>query len=1020
MAEPSRKGLPSGMEKSMKKDKKPLALIVDDGPGMNELLAVRLAHEGFDTESAVNAEEAEAKFAEACPDVMLVDYSLPGRNGLQLIEKLRIAGLSRGCEELPPFIVITGHGDERLAVEMMKLGAADYLVKDTDFLSKVGPAAARALRESRTRRLLRESENRYRDLVENINDAIFTLSAEARFTYISGAIRPISGYYPEEIIGREFTEWIHPDDLPELKRSFADSIAGRLTPAEFRFRRKDGSYGWGRTSSRPIIEKGRVAGLRGLLSDITGQKEAETLLGHSEARFHAFFHDMPMGVAVYRPVGGGADLEFVDFNPGAERIEGIKKESVIGRKVTELFPGIKELGLLKVFAEVSADGKPRTLTSSYYKDSRTRGWRENTVFRLPDGLIASVYRDTTAEETAKLEVKENEEKFRSLVEGSNDAVFVHTLGGGAGNFIEVNTAACERLGYTREELTRMGPTDIDAGGMEEAHGKALEELAREGRAIFEMFHRSKSGERIPVEVSARRFEYKGKPHIVSIARDIRELRRTEAALRKSEETFRQLVENAPDGIFIQLDKKLEYLNPEALRILGAGTEEELKGTSIFDRFHPDSHDTVRERVDLLMKEKKRVPEIEEVCLRLDGSRFPAMISAVPFEKDGKKGAIVTIRDITERKRMEEDLLKSQKIESLGMLAGGIAHDFNNILTGITANLSMLLSKLGGEGEAGEALNEALTAANTAKGLTRQLLAFAEGGKPVKKETNAGKVISEAARLALRGTPCSLELKVAPDLWSIEADETQLAQVIVNLCSNAAQAMPGGGRLAISAGNTERDGAPFIEVSVSDAGTGIPEKYLKSVFDPYFTTKKQGHGLGLPMAYSIVKGHGGDISVASESGKGTIFTVSLPATGRRPAPAAAPAAEPARGSGRVLVMDDEKVVLKACRRMITSLGYECTLAEDGAGALAAYENAAAEGNPFDAVIMDLTIQGGMGGKETIAELRKKHPGAKVIASSGYATGTPVSEYAAMGFDGLLAKPYNYEELAALLKKLIGGK
>ncbi|MDT8287311.1 MAG: PAS domain S-box protein, partial [Elusimicrobiales bacterium] len=647
--------------------------------------------------------------------------------------------------------------------------------------------------------------------------------------------------------------------------------------------------------------------------------------------------------------------------------------------------------------------------------------RENTVFSLPGGLLAAVYRDTTFEETSKVGVKESEEKFRSLVEGSNDAVFVHPFGADArpGNFIEVNTAACERLGYSREELMRMGPADVDAGGMDEERGKALEKLGREGRAIFEMTHRSRTGETIPVEVSARRFEYKGKPHIVSIARDIRDLRRTEAALRKSEETFRHLVENAPDGIFIQLEEKLEYLNPEAVRILGAGSEDELKGTSIFDRFHPDFHDTVRERVDLLMKEKKRVPEIEEVCLRLDGSRFPAMISAVPFEKDGKKGAIVTIRDITERKRMEEDLLKSQKIESLGMLAGGIAHDFNNILTGITANLSMLLSRTGRQGDEGEALNEALAAANTAKGLTRQLLAFSEGGKPVKKEIDAGKAVSEAAHLALRGTPCSLDLKVAPDLWSIEADETQLAQVIVNLCSNAAQAMPGGGRLIISAANAERGGDPFIEVSVADAGTGIPGKYLESIFDPYFTTKKQGHGLGLPMAYSIVKGHGGEISVVSESGKGSIFTISLPATGRRPGPAAAPAAAPVSGSGRILVMDDEEVVLKAARRMITSLGYECALAEDGAGALAIYDSAAAEGNPFDAVIMDLTIQGGMGGREAVAELRKKHPGAKVIASSGYAAGTPVSEYAAMGFDGLLAKPYNYEELASLLKKLTSG-
>lgn len=412
----------TGTEAVMKNSTKALALIVDDGPGIAELLTERLARAGIETAAAGTAEEAEAAFGELCPDIILVDYSLPGRSGLQLIEDLRGKAEAKGCEELPPFIVITGHGDERLAVEMMKLGAADYLVKDSEFLGKVAPAVTRALREHRTRLELRESENRYRDLVENLNDAVFTLDADGRFTYMSAAIRAISGHYPEEVVGTPFAGWIHPEDLPAVNRDFAGALDGTLKASEFRFRKKDGSYGWGRTSSRLVMDKGRVAGLRGLFSDITGQKRTMALLEESEARFRAFFNELPMGVAVYRPLKENGDFEIVDFSPEAERIEGIKKTDILGRKVTECFPGVKELGLLKLFSETATDGRPRTLTSSYYKDPREKGWRENAIFRLPTGLIAAVYRDTTAEETAKLEVKEKEEKYRALLESLPDIV----------------------------------------------------------------------------------------------------------------------------------------------------------------------------------------------------------------------------------------------------------------------------------------------------------------------------------------------------------------------------------------------------------------------------------------------------------------------------------------------------------------------------------------------------------------------------------------------------------------------
>ncbi|HBE87925.1 MAG TPA: hypothetical protein DDW67_02135 [Elusimicrobia bacterium] len=1127
----------------MKESAKTLALIVDDGPGIVELISEKLAREGIETVSAGTAEEAETVIGDRRPDITLVDYSLPGRNGLQLMESVR-GKLAAAGGDCPPFIVITGHGDERLAVEAMRLGAVDYLIKDAEFLSKVGPAAVRALREYKTRRQLAESESRFRTLFECGNDAAFVHpfgkdGVPGKFTAVNDVACARLGYTREELLDMGPAD-VDADGMDDKRRAALERLASTGHAIFIMVHKaKNGDRIPVEISASRFETAGGVF-LVSICRDITERVKAETALRHSEARFRAFFSDLPMGVALLRPLDGGADFEFLDFSPEAERIEGLKKESVLGRKVTDVFPGVGALGLLKVFSEVLADGKPRTLTSSYYKDSRNQGWRENTVFRLPDGLIASVYRDTTAEETAKLEIREKEEKYRALLESLPDIVM---------NFDRElrHTYVSENVSLTGMEARQfLNRTHAELGFPPDLC-RLLEEKLKS------VFGRGKPAEtefEADLPTGRKVYNWRLTPQrdpdgevvsVTTLARDITDYRSLET-------DYRQLFDSMLDGFALHemildgdgrpADYRFLRLNPAferltglkaaetegrtALEILGDDAKEwvEIYGKvaltgepasfekfiKLLDRYYAilafrprpgqfaaiftdvteqkKAETTLRENAAMLemagrfarfgawsvdlaagvchwsdevaaiheepagfspplekginyyapeWREKINAvfaacagggtpyDETMEIITAKGNRRWVRAIGRAERDADNRIMRVSgSFQDITDRKRMEEDLLKSQKVESLGMLAGGIAHDFNNILTGITANLSMLISKAGGEGETGEALNEALAAANTAKGLTRQLLAFAEGGKPLKKELDAGRAVAEAARLALRGSSCSPELNIAPDLWSVEADETQLSQVIVNLVTNAAQSMPGCGKVTVAAVNEGGAGSPSLKITVADTGTGIPGKYLKDIFDPYFTTKKQGHGLGLTMAYSIIKGHGGDIRAESEQGRGTVFTITLPATGRRPAgtPAVSPA--PETGHGRVLVMDDEEVVLKACRRMITSLGYECALAGDGEAALKAYEAAAAEGKPFDAVIMDITIQGGMGGREAVAELRKKHPDAKVIASSGYASGAPVSEYAAMGFDGLLAKPYNYDEMAALLKKTIGGK
>ncbi len=393
------------------------------------------------------------------------------------------------------------------------------------------------------------------------------------------------------------------------------------------------------------------------------------------------------------------------------------------------------------------------------------------------------------------------------------------------------------------------------------------------------------------------------------------------------------------------------------------------------------------------------------------------------------GAVRTVRgyiqDVTERKRAEAAMVAAQKLDSLGTLAGGIAHDFNNLLTGITGNLSLLRRAVGEGAGAGELFAEAEAACFSARGLARQLLTFASGGEPVKSFVDLRTLVREAVSFSLRGTSVKAELAEKDGKFCVLGDKDQLFQVFQNLALNAAQAMSGGGRMKVSvkagpvaAGNSYRlrEGT-YAEVSVADEGPGMTEAVLSRVFEPYFTTKGGGRGLGLAVCRSVLLKHGGNIAVSSEPGKGSEFTVWLPviAEGCADAP---PAPVPAgHAKGRLLVMDDEEVVYKALKRMLTALGYSVEVEVDGGKAVAAWEAARKEGRPFSAAILDLTVAGGMGGLEAARLLKSLDPGAKLIASSGYSEDPVMADHAAHGFDGVLTKPYSLDDLARTLSRTL---
>jgi PAS domain S-box-containing protein len=393
------------------------------------------------------------------------------------------------------------------------------------------------------------------------------------------------------------------------------------------------------------------------------------------------------------------------------------------------------------------------------------------------------------------------------------------------------------------------------------------------------------------------------------------------------------------------------------------------------------------------------------------------------------GAVLVLRDITERNRMEEKLQNAAKMESVGILAGGIAHDFNNILTAVLSNLTLLQLDLSAMPDQAALLDEAVHATKRAGDLTLQLLTFSKGGDPVRSAVQLPEIVKEAATFAHRGSGAKSEFSLPPDLWAANVDKAQISQVIQNLVINATQAMAHGGTLRIEASNAHvppgslgvLSEGDYVCITVTDTGAGIAAEHLSRIFDPYFTTKLQGHGLGLATVFSIIKRHQGHIEVSSTVGKGTSFTFWLPAA---PVADAAPSVPPrfATGAakGRVLFMDDEVPILTMAERLMRRMGLEFESVADGAEAIKRYKSAKEAGRPFDLVVMDLTIPGGMGGREAISVLRRYDPGVRAIVSSGYSSDLAMADFRKHGFKGMVAKPYDISELASVIRGVLAEK
>jgi len=667
-----------------------------------------------------------------------------------------------------------------------------------------------------------------------------------------------------------------------------------------------------------------------------------------------------------------------------------------------------------------------TADQNLLSDKKTFVIIRSLLFVLMYGfLIFQFFKKSSKTELALLISKE---RYHDLFEATLDIIFTIAPNG---IITSLNKAFEEATGFSREEWLGKAFVDLIAAAERAKVQELLDKILSEKRSVkFEVQLLSIVIDNFICEVTLTLPDY-GKEtfELIGIARNITERKKAEQDLAAQKERLAVTLRSIGDGVIAtDIIGRIVLINPVAERLTGWKHEESLGKplTAVF-KFVNSNNKPCLNPVERVLESGESVGLTKNtVLVSKDGHERYISSNGAPIRNtDGRIiGVVLVFRDISERRKNEEEMLKTQKLESIGLLAGGIAHDFNNILAGVLANTQLAKMMLTNGKDVTKYLEGIEEAVNRATGLTRQLLTFSKGGAPIKKTASIAELIQATVDFTLRGSNVKCKLSIREDLWSAEVDPGQMSQVINNLIINAYQAMPDGGLIFVSAENMviENEDAAipkgkYVKIIIEDQGVGIAEEHLPLIFDPYFTTKENGSGLGLATSYSIIKKHDGYIEVNSELGRGTTFAIILPASEKHDVDYLPKSQLIQKGQGKILIMDDDDMVREVAGEMLSVLGYEVEYAKDGNEVLQYFMDSKQAGKPFDAIIMDLTVPGGMGGKSTMEKLISIEPNIKVIVSSGYSNNPVMAEYQKYGFSGVVAKPYKIEELSQTLYQVL---
>ena len=872
---------------------------------------------------------------------------------------------------------------------------------------------------------------RLNDLIEQSADAILRMDDEMRINYANKTTKDLYGYTFAELEGKTLEFLMAEADSEEVIRDIFFQVSKGITYyGEHLSIKKEGTVFYCYIKVMPLFDEDlNIYGYMASLADISEEKKAREELVFRKNLLDSFLELTPDKVFFK-----DRDCRFLEVSKSQAEEYNLSRDEIIGRsdfsfqkkEIAEKYfdeeqniMNKEEPLLVNEERHVNADG-----TSKWVSYTKVPRYNE-------DGDVVGIIgisRDITELKEAESDLRKEEELLSNALESMRDGILVLDKNF---HFTYWNNSMERLTGVPREEVigsnkvawevfTNLKTAEVDIMMRRAMEGEVVERskipyILESGKKMFtsEMYLPLRNPEG----------DIYG---IVGVVKEITREIETEETLKESEEKYRILVENSSEGICIFRADKFLFVNKRLCDMLGY-SKEELYKMEIWETISEDDRNIVKE-MERRREKGEEMPDVYEanIVSKKGDLRFCEFaIKKITYQGLGSFMGIV--RDITEYKDMEKEREKADRLESLGILAGGIAHDFNNFLTGILGNISLAKLHLNPEDSAYEILEESEMAAQSARSLTQQLLTFSKGGKPVKINMDVRDLMQNSASFVLSGSNVRCDFDFPKDMWNVKADRGQLSQVFNNLILNADQAMPGGGLIKVKGRNVkvkEDDNldlkkGKYVKIDIQDEGVGIPEDKLRKIFDPFFTTKQKGSGLGLSTVFSIVKRHEGCIIVQSEIEKGTTFSVHLPAVDKEIAPPKEIVKIP-HGKGKVLIMDDKSFVRNVAVKALKLFGYEVEGVADGSEAVALYKEEIKKGKPFDVIILDLTIPGGMGGEDTLRELREINPKVKAIVSSGYSDDPVIAEYKKHGFNATVNKPYQYEELCAVVTKLIKEK
>ena len=884
---------------------------------------------------------------------------------------------------------------------------------------------------------LRQSEARFQAFIDNSPALSWLIDAEGVLHYVNKAFASMVGLEKEQIIGKTAFD-LFPEEIAEQHKVANLKVfeTGEPVKADETYMRWDGSKVYVLSSKFPLHDSSNPVLIGGVAIDITKRVQAEEALLQSEERYRLLAENSLDIISTNLHDG-----TFQYVSPACHRILGYKPEELVGHSIYDLFHPDEIASLTKAVSQV-IDNPGKALTIFRYRHKEGHYvWLEATtqpIYGSSNSKVlyfVSVARDVSERIQAEEALLQSEARYRLL----------------AHNLPNISVIVFDRdMRYLVVEGGALPPNSFSTQLIE---GKTLYEVLPPETAnkILPYYQAALAGiettfedyydDRVLLVMAVPVRDEKGKiTNGMILSQDITNLKRSEQSLANEKERLSVTLSSIGDAVITtDLKGNITLINKVAENLTNS-TYTEAIGQPIETVMHLVDEKTHAQREsplwECLSTGQVVIMQNHTLLVALDGTEYVIMDSCAPIRDQQSNiiGAVMVFRDVTSQLKLEAELQKAAKLESLGVLAGGLAHDFNNLLTGITGYLD--LSKYYLENsetlqitELKDFINQAQTATERARELTIQLLTFAKGGRPIKNTVALPQLIEESTRFMLHGTNVKSVFALPQDLLTVTADAGQLGQVFQNLVLNAIQAMPEGGSIIISAANVrlgestlpEIEAGLYVRLSFQDEGVGIPHDNLLKIFDPYFTTKNSGNGLGLAICHSIIRQHKGHIEVESVLGKGTTFTLYLPAINQQAETVVSHVAAVSKYAQattpmRILVMDDEQLLRNLVKQFLQRMGHTVEVATEGKEACQLYQAAFEAGHPFDVALLDLTIPGGMGGKQTMTKLLELDPYATGVVCSGYSNDPIMANYMQYGFKEVLPKPYNMGTLARILEKL----